>query len=162
MENNKDLIKAVFDDDNIIKYNKWFFKADWEKANIVNLETKNDWLKVKYIIWYNGIWKDGIWKDGTWEDGYWEKGTWKNGTWENGTWRTGYWEEGIWKNGIWKGGVWKNGVWKNGTWRNGYWQDGTWKRGTWENGKIFDSKTKKYIESKVPPNECKWSSSYGK
>ena len=108
---NRDLIKAVFDDD-IMKYNDWFFKANWKKAEIENLETKNDWLKVKYIIWYNGIWKDGIWKDGTWEDGYWEKGTWKSGEWIK--------------------------------------------------GEIWDSKTKKYRESTVPPNKCKWSLSYGK
>ena len=55
MISNQDLIRAVFDDD-VMKYNKWFFKADWEKAEIIELED-NNWIRVKNIIWNNGIWK---------------------------------------------------------------------------------------------------------
>ena len=146
MVSNQDLIKAVFDDD-VMKRNKWFFTADWEKAEIENLETKNDWLRVKYIIWYNGTWKNGIWD---------------NGTWENDTWKNGIWERGIWYNGTWKKGVWENGLWEKGTWEKGTWKKGTWKSGEWIKGEIWDSKTKKYIESTVPPNKCKWSLSYDK
>ena len=141
MVSNQDLIRAVFDDD-VMKYNKWFFIADWEKAEVVNLETATEVLRIKNIIWNNG--------------------TWSYGRWYNGTWYNGTWERGVWYNGTWKGGIWKNGTWEDGWWYNGTWKNGTWNNGTWKRGKIYDAKTKEYIESKVPPNKCKWSLSYGK
>ena len=131
MVSNQDLIKAVFDD-KIYKINKWFFTADWKKAEVVELETKLKVLKIKNIIWYNG------------------------------TWICGFWFNGIWEKGTWIYGWWYGGTWNNGTWKNGKWYKGVWKSGKWVKGKIYDSKKNEYIESAVPPNECKWSLSYGK
>ena len=156
MVSNRDLIKFVFDDD-IYKMNKWFFKADWKKAEIIKLETESKVLNVKYIIWNSGVWKNG-----TWNNGVWKNGIWKYGYWMNGTWYGGAWERGFWENGTWHGGDWGNGWWYNGTWINGTWKDGVWKDGVWEKGKIWNFNENKYIESKVSPNECKWSLSYGK
>jgi len=146
MVSNQDLIRAVFDDD-IYKMNKWFFRADWEKAEISQLESKKQLLEIKDIIWEGGIWENGAWYDGIWKNGILKGGFWYNGIWEKGTWENGYWY---------------GGTWKKGTWKNGYWHNGTWKRGTWENGKIWNHEKNRYIESTFPPNECKWSSSYGK
>ena len=82
---------------------------------------------------------------------------WKNGVWENGNWFDGTWKDGIWKNGTWNKGLWYNGYWYKGNWYGGKWYNGVWK-----SGKIYNPKTKQYELSKLPPNKCKWSLSYGK
>ena len=115
-----------------MKYNKWFFTSDWKNIEIKTFEN-ND----RPFIWLNGVWYNGYWRNGSWI-----KGTWYDGNWYNGK--------------------WKNGIWHNGTWKNGKWKDGVWKNGVWIKGKIYNLKTDKYENSKISPNECKWSSSYAR
>ena len=117
----------------------WIFKAniDWSKTE-VEIDKDDD----NYIEWKNGIWHNGIWFDGKWEHG---KG-----------------RNGVWYDGIWITGIWYNGTWKNGRWNNGFWKSGNWEGGYWINGCIYNPKTNKYKLSKLPPNKCKWSLSYGK
>ena len=158
---NKDLIKLVFNNEKFIDFNKWFFEADWEKLNISDLKNSY-WLEIKYIIWNNGTWKSGMWENGVWKNGVWENGTWEYGFWHNGVWKHGIWKNGTWEKGVWKHGSWYNGIWKDGTWYQGVWYKGSWEKGTWKEGKIWDFNNKEYIKSTVPPNECKWSLSYGK
>ena len=96
MVNNKDLIKAVFDDD-IMKYNKWFFKADWKNVKISRLAGSAVWSHIKNIVWKNGTWEKGVWKHGSWYNGIWKDGTWYQGVWYKGSWEKGTWKEGkIW------------------------------------------------------------------
>ena len=126
----KDIVKKIFEIEDIVIYNKWFFTSDWKSIEIEQFE--NDDI---LLIWENGIWKNGNWRNGTW----------RNGTWENG---------------IWHDGIWQNGEWYNGTWKYGWWLDGKWKGGIWENGKIYNSKTNLYKISKISPDKCTWSLSY--
>jgi hypothetical protein len=62
----------------------------------------------------------------------------------------------------WHYGIWNNGTWINGVWNDGLWKKGTWQSGTWIKGKIYNPETGKYQESTLPPNKCKWSTSYGR
>lgn len=88
------------------------------------------------------FWKGGTWLDGIWEEGIWTKGAWEDGIWENGT-----WEKGTWKNGSWQ-----KGLWKDGSWMDGEWIKGDWEAGVWYKGRIFSSKFKELIDSKVDPS----------
>ena len=130
---NKEIIKFIFNDSNKIDNSDY----SWNFIKqIINADAKDYELDIDN---FKNLY---IWKKGTWNNGYWKSGKWYNGTWHNGT--------------------WKGGIWKDGTWENGKWHEGVWENGKWVKGKIYDSKRKKHIESTVPPNECKWSLSYGK
>lgn len=97
MESN--LIKQVFEFENFIEFNGWFFKAQWKDIEIERFEDDNKWL-----LWKNGTWISGIWEAGDWESGTWKSGEWKEGVWDDGVWESGTWNSGEWKEGIWKGG----------------------------------------------------------
>ena len=154
MVNNKEIVRYVFGESKIIKKNKFsdrFLKQILE-ADVKNFELNIDTPRDELYRWVNGIWYNGTWKEGIWE----------NGTWEDGIWKNGFWEDGTWEKGIWKDGIWENGTWNNGTWENGYWKDGIWEDGKWIKGKIWNPKTRKHVRSKISPNKCIWSYSYGK
>jgi len=132
---NYEIIKKIFIDLDFAKDKGWFFKAKWKDVVVTNLESN-----------FTIIWENGIWENGTWRWGIWRKGIWKNGTWQHG---------------IWQHGTWKNGLWQQGLWQQGLWENGTWVDGTWKDGKIWNPESREYIKSKLPPNKCKWSLSYG-
>ena len=135
---NKEIIKLIFTHPYINK-KLWIFKANinWSKTKI-KMDKDDD----NFIEWENGIWKDGTWYDGIWRDGK--------------------WKDGIWQDGGWYNGEWLDGTWHKGSWHDGIWENGKWYDGTWEKGNIYNPKTGRYEPSKLPPNKCKWSLSYGK
>ena len=91
MQNN---IKQVFEDEDFMKDNKWFFLGNWKDIEIKQFGGKDNWLEWKNGTWYNGTWQNGTWHNGTWKDGTWNGGEWKNGTWYNGKWNGGMiWSE---------------------------------------------------------------------
>ena len=133
MISNKEIVRYIFGESKIIKKSNF---TNFFLKQILNADTENFELDIDEDSDLY-VWENGIWIDGNWKNGYWENGTWENGNWENGN-------------------------WENGTWKNGIWKYGLWEKGTWAKGKIWDLEKNKYIESTLPPNQCKWSLSYGK
>ena len=133
----RDFFKLLFDDkwtreSSWGKRNAWFFLGEWDSAIVNAWEDGVGGVGAKNIVGWKGIWVHGDWVSGTW------------------------------LNGTWLGGQWNNGIWEDGEWLGGNWHSGIWKNGIWQEGRIWNPDSERYMDSNLPPNECKWSSSYRK